>query len=153
MFKKAIFLWGVLLLASAFAYAADKFTVSGEVTFPERKGEIHLKLNTQKEYEKEKQVPEDRILIIKLSAQQLNSKKASFEFVNVPAGNYLITCFQDLNENGKLDYSWMTRFYVSDEPWGSYRPPAFPSNWETSKFKVDKDIAGIKIDLKKAVVY
>ena len=98
MFKKAIFFLGVLLMASVFAYAEDKFTVSGEVTFPKTKGELHVKLKTQGEYEKGKQVPEDRRMIIKLSAQQLKSKKASFEFVNVAAGEYLISCFQDLNK-------------------------------------------------------
>ena len=150
MFKKAMLFLGVLLMASAFAYAEDKFTVSGEVTFPKRKGEIHVKLKTQGEYEIGKQVPEDRRIIIKLSAQQLKSKKASFEFVNVPAGDYLITCFQDLNKNGKLDFSkGGIGEDVHDEPWGSYRPPAWPSGWDTCKFKADKDIAGIKIDLRK----
>ena len=123
MLKKSILFSGVLLMASAFAYAEDKFTVSGEVTFPKRTGEIHVELKTQGEYEKGKQVPEDRRMIIKLSAQQLKSKKASFEFVNVAAGEYLISCFQDLNKNGKLDYSWRTRFLVREEPWGSYGPP------------------------------
>ena len=33
MFKKAVFFLGVLLMASSFAYAEEKFTVSGEVTF------------------------------------------------------------------------------------------------------------------------
>jgi len=149
MFKKAIFFLGVLLMASAFAYAEDKFTVSGEVTFPKTKGELHVKLKTQGEYEKGKQVPEDRRMIIKLSAQQLKSKKASFEFVNVPAGDYLITCFQDLNKNGKLDFSPSSFGEPApDEPRGSYKPPAWPRGWDTSKFKVDKDIAGIKIDLR-----
>jgi len=152
MVKKAMLFSGVLLMASAFAYAEDKFTVAGEVTFTKRKGELHVKLKTQAEYEKGKQVPEDRRMIIKLSAQQLKSKKASFEFVNVPAGEYLITCFQDLNKNGKLDYSWRTRFSVREEPWGFYKPHKWPSSWDTSKFKVDKDIAGIKIDLIKAGV-
>ncbi|MGD9032365.1 MAG: DUF2141 domain-containing protein [Desulfobacteraceae bacterium] len=153
MYKKAIFFLGVLLMASAFAYAEDKFTVSGEVTFPKRKGEIHVELKTQEEYEKGKQVPEDRRMMIKLSAQQLKSKKASFEFVNVPAGDYLITCFQDLNKNGKIDFS-ISSFgeHIGDEPWGCYRPLGWPSSWDTSKFKVDKNIAGIKIDLKKGRV-
>ena len=48
MFKKAMFFLGVLLMASAFAYAEDKFTVSGEVTFPKRKGEILINLRAKK---------------------------------------------------------------------------------------------------------
>jgi uncharacterized protein (DUF2141 family) len=153
MSKKAIFFWGVLLMALGFAYAEDKFTVSGEVTFPKGKGEIHVELKTQGEYEKGKQVPEGRRMIIKLSAQQLKSRKASFEFVNVPAGDYLITCFQDLNKNGKLDVS-ISSFgeHIGDEPWGSYRPLGWPSGWDNSKFKVDKNIVGIKIDLRKGRV-
>jgi len=150
MVKKAMLFLGVLLIASAFVYAEDKFTVSGEVNFPKRKGEIHVELKTQGEFEKQTQVPEDRRMIIKLSAQQLKSKKASFEFVNVPAGDYLITCFQDLNKNGKLDFV-ETAFgrQLPDEPRGSYGPPSYPFGWDTSKFKVDKDITGIKIDLRK----
>jgi uncharacterized protein (DUF2141 family) len=148
MFNKAMLFLGVLLMASAFAYAEDKFTVSGEVNFPKRKGEIHIRLMTQQAYEKGKQVPEDCRMIIKLSAQQLKSKKASFEFVNVPVGDYLITCFQDLNKNGKLDFSF-SGFgrQLPDEPWGSYGPPGYPSGWDTCKFRVDKDITGIKIEL------
>ena len=68
----------------------------------------------------------------------------------MPAGDYLITCFQDLNKNGKLDFSkGGIGEHLPDEPWGYYRPPALPPGWDTSKFKVDKDITGIKIDLRK----
>ena len=148
MVKKAMLFLGILLIASTFAYAEDKFTISGELSFPKRKGEIHIKLMTQEEYEKGKQVPEDRRMIIKMSAQQLKSKKASFEFVNVQAGDYVTRCFQDLNKNGKLDFVEGGPHQRPDEPWGLYRP-SWPPDWGRSKFKVDKNITGIKIELRK----
>ena len=149
MFKKAMLSLGVLLMVSFFAYAEDKFAISGEVSFPKRKGEIQVKLETESEYMTHKQVPEDRKTTITLSAQQLKSKKASFEFVNVLAGDYVIFCFQDLSKNGKLDFSGTALGQqIPEEPWGFYKS-SWPRNWGDSKFKVDRDITGIKIDCRR----
>ena len=43
MFKKALLFLVSLLLASAFAHAEEKFTISGEVTF-QYDGDIYLSL-------------------------------------------------------------------------------------------------------------
>jgi len=49
MLKKAILFLGILFMVSAFAYAEDKFTVSGEVTF-QYDGNIYICLLTMEEF-------------------------------------------------------------------------------------------------------
>ena len=49
MVKKALLLLGVFLMVSAFAYAEEKFTVSGEVTF-QYDGDIYICLLTMEEF-------------------------------------------------------------------------------------------------------
>lgn len=68
--------------------------------------------------------------------------------MNVPAGDYVIRCFQDLNKNGKLDFVEGGPHQRPDEPWGLYRY-SWLIDWDDCKFRVDKDITGIKIDLRK----
>ena len=150
MSKVLMLIWGFIFAISTFAYGQEKFTVSGEVKFPKRKGEIHVWLKTQEELEKrDEPAPPARNLMIKPSTQELQAKKVTFKFVDVPKGTYCIVCIQDLNKNGKLDYSGSSlggRFPM--EPVG-YSGPSFlgPGQWSGIKFEVDKDISGIEIEL------
>ena len=155
MFKKAMLFLGVLLMASAFAYAEDKFTVSGGVTFS-KDADIHLFLKTQNEEEKGETTPSSRTVIIRPTTEQKKAKRASFNFIAVPKGAYIIRCFQDVNGNGKLDLGDPTEpaairdrdMRVSLEPEGLYKS-SWPFDWDRSKFQVNRDITGIKIHLQK----
>ena len=104
--KVLMLIWGFIFAISTSAYGQEKFTVSGEISFHEKRGEIHVWLKTQEELEQRAEpAPPARSLVIKPSPQQLKAKKVTFKFVDVPEGSYCIVCFHDLNKNGKLDYS------------------------------------------------
>ena len=143
-----MFIWGFFFAISSFAYAQENFTVSGKIIFHEEKGEIHIWLKTQEEYEKRANPASPaRSLVIKPSPQQLKAKEVTFEFVDVPKGIYCVVCIQDLNKNGEMDYS-MAPFgrKIPLEPYG-YSGPAYvgPAQWDDIKFEVDKDISGVEI--------
>ena len=139
---------------STSAYSQDKFSVSGQVKFPKREGVIYVRLLTQNEHENIKTPTAERNLMIKPDAQQLKAKKVPFQFVDVPKGTYAISCIQDLNENGEMDYidDALGR-KIPTEPSGSSAATRFlgffagGANWSDIKFEVDKDISGIEIEL------
>ena len=139
-----------ILLSSTLVIAEETFTVSGEVKFSKRKGEIYVWLKTQEEYEKRREPASPaRSLMIKPSPQQLKAKKVTFKFVDVPKGIYGIVCIQDLNKNGKMDYfESVTGTKVPLEPF-CYSGPRFlgAAQWDDAKFEVDKDISGIEIEM------
>jgi uncharacterized protein (DUF2141 family) len=139
------------VIPSTFIFAQEACTVAGIVKFPERKGEIYVWLKTHDEFEKN-QVPDSpaRTLMIKPSPQQFEEKKAAFEFVSVPKGDYCIVCIQDLNRNGKLDFSESGIGFnkLPDEPFG-FSGPVFPAHWDNLRFEVDKNIRGIEIHVLK----
>jgi len=144
-----------IVLCSALAFAEETFTVSGQVKFP-GDGDVILNLLTKDEETLGKDTPQERILVIKLTPEQIKEKKASFSFAAVPKGAYIIRCFQDVNGNGKLDLadptdaisirSQSTR--VRLEPVGVYKS-SWPFAWDFSKFQVERNITGIKIRLEK----
>ena len=143
-----------VLLSSAIAFAQEVFTVSGEVIFPESKGEIYVWLKTQEELKKgEEPASPARSLMIKPSPQQLKAKRVNFRFVDVPKGIYCIVCMQDLNKNGKMDYTegvWYKN--IPTEPYGSSGPRLWErGTWNDIKFEVDKDISGIEIRLSRGI--
>ena len=146
MLRKAMFLLVIPFLASALVRAQETFTVSGEVTFS-KDADIYLLLKT-KEEEKQDSIPTSRTVIIKLTAGQKTAKKASFKFVDVPKGFYAIHCFQDMNKNGKVDRC--PRGFLL-EPFATYKPSLILEylDWNRNKFRVDKDITGIKIELRR----
>ena len=146
MLKVLMLIWGFIFAVSSFAYAQEKFTVSGEAKFPKRKGEILVWLKTQQEFEKfEEPASPARRLLIKPSPQELKAKKVTFRFVNVPKGIYMISCIQDLNKNGKMDFSdYAFGRKVPAEPFG-WSGPTLPGLWDDVKFEVDKDISDIEI--------
>jgi heme/copper-type cytochrome/quinol oxidase subunit 2 len=128
----------------------DKYTVSGEVKLQESTGEIYVWLKTRDELEKwGEPAPPARSLMIKPSPQELKAKKVIFKFIEVPRRFYGIFCFQDLNKNGKMDYiDGSLGERRSAEPYGCSGPNFLgPCQWSNIKFKVDKDIIGIEIEL------
>jgi len=144
MLRKAMVPLLITLLLACVLHAQETFTVSGEVTFS-KDADIYLLLKT-KEEEKQDSVSSSRTVILKLTAEQKTAKKASFTFVGVPKGLYAIHCFQDTNKNGKLDRC--PRGFLL-EPFATYKPSLLLGelDWGRNKFKVDKDIIGIRIEL------
>ena len=144
MVKKAMLFLGVLLLASAFAYAEEKFTVSGSVYF-EHDSDIYINLITRESFPNRlKPLPLPFGIYIKLTPEQRKAKRVPFKFEGIPKGNYFLVAFQDLNKNEKLDrdaHGWPA------EPYGSYKKFEFAVQWDRDKFLVDKDITGIKINI------
>ena len=151
MVRRTMIFWGILLMLSSSAYGQEKFTVSGEISFREERGEIHVWLKTQEELPKRGEpAPPARSLMIKPSPEQLTAKKVSFKFVDVPKGIYCIVCIQDFNKNGKLDYpdGVVPGTQPPIEPYGYSGEAVFgPAQWNDIKFEVDKNISGIKIKL------
>lgn len=107
-------------------------------------------LKTQEEFEKRDVVPPERKLMMKPDAQQLKDKKVPFKFIDVSKGTYAISCIQDLNENGDMDY--MDSAFGAKrptEPYGFSGPLVFGGAlWSDVKFEVDKDISGMEIELR-----
>jgi len=143
MFKKAMLFLGILLMASGFAYAEEKYTVSGEVVYQGSEN-ICVCLHNQETWPNwKKELPPGRFTqIVKANP----SGKTSFEFKEVPKGEYIIMLFVDENNNGKFDCNpegW------PKEPWSMYKRPtsmATSHNWYHQKFEVNRDITGIVME-------
>ena len=144
MVKKAMLFFGVLLMASAFAYAEEKFIVSGVVYF-QHDSNIYMNLITRESFPNRLEpLPPPFGMYIKLTPEQRKAKRVSFKFEGIPKGNYFLVAFQDLNKNEKLDRD--TSGYPV-EPFGTYKKFEFAVQWDREKFLVDQNITGIKIDL------
>jgi uncharacterized protein (DUF2141 family) len=79
-----------------------------------------------------------------MNADLKKAGKVSFTFDSVPKGTYCIVALQDVNGNGKVDFA----NYIISEPWGSYKDVSTTGeSWGNSKFDLEKDIAGIKIQM------
>jgi hypothetical protein len=144
MVKRIISVLGILLALSAVTYAEETYTVSGEVIFPD--GEvIFISLYTFerfKNYMNKPLPPPPFSQIIELSAEQKKAGRVVFQFTGVPEGTYAILAFRDKIINRKLDHDRLEYFR---EPLSYYKVTGFSANWDEIKFKVDRDIMGIKI--------
>lgn len=69
----------------------------------------------------------------------IDSLNISWELLDLPAGDYAVTTFQDSNKNGKCDFSFLgfpvERFGFSLEPRLKFRAPYF----EETSFRVNKN--------------
>jgi uncharacterized protein (DUF2141 family) len=149
MSKMLMLISGIIFVISNFAYGQEKFTLSGEIQFPEKKGVIIVRLLTQDEYENQKIPPPERNLMIEPNPQELKAKKVNFKFTDVPKGSYAIYAIQDLNENGMMDFAAGVFTKVPTEPYAVSGNTYFGEGglWNDAKFKVDKDISGFKLKL------
>ena len=147
MFKKAMLFLAVLLMASAFAYAGEKFTVSGEVNF-QYDGDIYIFLLTKEEF-RDFNIPRHTLSespgkVIQMNTDLKKAGNVSFTFDNIPKGTYCIVTYQDINKNGEVDFE----NYIINEPWGSYKETGGSMmSWNMVKFDLKKDITGIKIQM------
>jgi len=147
MVKKAMLFLGVLLMTSAFAYAEEKYTISGEVTF-QYDGNIYICLLTMEEF-RDFNIPwhilsESPCKVIQMNPDLKKAGKVSFTFDNVPKGTYCVLTYQDVNMNGEVDFE----NYTMNEPWGSYKE--IMTNipvWGMVKFDLEKNITGITIKM------
>ena len=145
MFKKAMLFLATLLVVSSFAYAEEKYSISGSVYFEEYDEDIYMNLVTRETFPNRLEpLPPPFGMYIKLTPEQRKAKKVPFKFEGIPKDNYFLVAFQDLNKNEKLDRSPQG---MPAEPYGSYKTFEIAFNWDRDKFLVDKDITGIKIKM------
>jgi uncharacterized protein (DUF2141 family) len=148
MSKKTILFLGVLLMLCAFAYAAEQYSLSGEVTFSGNEN-VYVSIYTIEEFPNyKKSLPsEPFVRKIKPDPEQIKAGRFSFTFSGIPKGTYCIIAFQDVDNNGKLR---CTTWGGIEEPICFYKAvPGEPScaNWNDVKFELDKDITGIIMKL------
>ena len=147
MFKKAMLFLAALLVLSGSAYAEEKFTVSGEVTF-QYDGNIYICLLTMEEF-RDFNIPRHKLSqspckVIPMNADLKKAGKVSFTFDNILKGTYCVFTYQDVNMNGEVDFE----SYQMNEPWGSYKETSHSHPpWDDVKFILDKDITGITIHM------
>ena len=147
MVKKAMFFLGILFMVFAFAYAEEKYTISGEVTF-QYDGDIYICLLTMEGF-RDFNIPrhtlsESPCKVIHMNTDLKKTGKVSFTFNNIPKGTYCILTYQDVNMNGKTDFEGL----FIDEPWGSFKEANYSTvPWGKLKFDLEKDITGITIEM------
>ena len=124
-----LLLFSTLLIYTAKAQSSF-CSVYGKVSVPEIKGEVYIYLVDKESFN----TPFSGVdtIIYKVDSNILN-----FKFDKVPKGEYAIRCFQDLNNNRKLDKN----FFKPAEPWGfSWKnEKTFPFGFKDVSFFVKKD--------------
>ena len=149
MFKKAMLFLGILLMASTFAYAEEKYSISGQVTFSGHEN-IYISIYTLEEFANfTKSLPSPPFSQkIKPNPEQIKAGRFFFKFSSILKHSYCIIAFQDLDNNGKLTCdTWNQieepiRFYKESTDFGVDKP-----NWHNVKFELVRDITGIIMKL------
>jgi len=137
-----------MIFIVSIAYAGEKFTVSGEVTF-QYDGNIYICLLTMEEfrdfYNPRHKLSQSPCKVIQMNTDLKKAGKVSFTFDNIAKGTYCVSTYQDVNMNGEVDFAGLH----TNEPWGSYKEDAIGTNpsWAMVKFDLERDIAGIKIEM------
>jgi uncharacterized protein (DUF2141 family) len=123
---------------------AEGFMVGGEISFT-KTGDLFIQLANEEEFNNNRTPP--FALILHVGPEETKKGRVPFQFGGVSAGTYAIRCFQDVNQNQKLDRG----VFGPSEPWGVYRPkrPAFRGpKFEEISFVVDQDMTHIQIEVK-----
>jgi len=155
--KKTIIACGLMfaLSTASLAFAQEKFTVSGTIAFP-KTGTLVIALMTETEYQHHEQEDRERqeqqsipqlTQAIEIDKEKAAQKSVAFAFKDVPAGAYTIFCYQDVNNNGKLDEG----MFGPKEPHGTYigeKGGFGPPKFEEIKFDIKQDMINIAITLK-----
>ena len=148
MFRKLVPLFVGFALLFSVALAEENYTLSGEVTF-RKNGDVYICLLNMEGWRDfhtpRHELSQLKCKFIKMNADLSGAGKVSFKFDSVPKATYCIVALQDVNNNGKVDFE----NYIISEPWGSYRNLEIgsPVTWDNVKFDLEKDIAGIKIQI------
>jgi hypothetical protein len=147
MKKRGKIVQWVLVVAGLFvlgtpAYAEDKYTVSGVVTFAE--GEVvFISLYTPerfKDFGNKPLPPEPYTQILELSPEQRKAGRAEFLFKGIPQGTYGVIAFREIKKNLNKDPGGYFKNPVS-----AYKMINFSGKWNDIKLEVNKDIRGIEI--------
>jgi uncharacterized protein (DUF2141 family) len=158
----------VMMLAPTMAWAqaeeAERFTVSGEVTFT-KTGDITLRLMTAEQHKKSRDDDDSKeekkggidfaadkdvtgFLIITPSEQELQQKRIPFTFKDVPKGTYAIEGYQDVNGDEVLNTNWLG---MGKEPHGNTYAAADKkkeTSFDKMAFDVVQDVTSIVIEMK-----
>lgn len=108
----------------------SNYKIHGKILLPENKGQLYIYLVDKTRFE----IPFCGIDTI---INHVEKPEYLFTFENVAKGKYGIRCYQDLNDNQKMD----TRFFKPTEPWGFswQNKKKFPFDFEDISFQVNKD--------------
>lgn len=110
----------------------------------EAKGDLYVAVyNSSNAFLKEDQV--FRKIIVPIT--QTGALKVSID--DLPPGQYALSCFHDVNGNGKLDTNWMG---IPNEPYGfsnNARPKFRAPNWGEASFDFKEMGGSMKIRLEK----
>jgi uncharacterized protein (DUF2141 family) len=131
-----------LTVGIAVGVAADSFVVSGTVAFP-KEGALRIQLVDQKQFDTLGDSPWQAVI----PTEQAVGKRVRFRFEGVPAGVYAIRCYQDENDNGKLD---RRLGIIPKEPYGFYR--SFEAKmrgprFDEISFRVDRSVTDIALQV------
>jgi len=136
-----------LILLASVAYAEEKFTISGEVSF-RHDGDIYICLYTQNEFKDYQKLSllRPQCQGVSMNSDVKKAGKVSFKFDSIPKGTYCIITFQDVNMNQNIDVVG----FATSEPRGSYKEQITPTEvpvWDEIKFDLTKDLKDIKIQM------
>jgi uncharacterized protein (DUF2141 family) len=148
MVEKVMLFLGFLFMASTFAYAEEKCSISGQVAFTGHET-VYVSLYTLETFANlKKSLPSPPFSQkITPNPEQIKTGRVSFTFSGIPKRSYCIIAFQDLDNNGKL----------TCDTWGKIEEPicfykeifcdlSF-ANWNDVKFELVSDITGIIMKL------
>jgi uncharacterized protein (DUF2141 family) len=130
----------VLFVTGSLGFAEETFVVSGDLVYA-TEADIYISLFNQQTFADWRNALPPGHYTQKMKAD--SSGKTSFSFTNVPAGEYLIIAFVDVNNNGILD---RTTWGFVEEPTLFYMPNPIPgagTNWHDQRFEVVTNVSGI----------
>ena len=149
MLKKAMLFLGLIVMLSTFAYAEEKYSISGQVTFSGHNN-IYVSLYTMEEFANfKKSLPSPTFSQkIEPNPEQIKAGRFSFKFSGAPENSYCIIAFEDLDNNGKLTCDTWGQI---EEPICFYKEPVVAGlgtpNWHSVKFELVRDITEIIMKL------
>lgn len=133
----------MMLIGNGLLYGQDSlYTVSGKIFF-EKEGNIYVSMTTESQFMNKDASPTRRC-VLSTSADSTDTEWVTFEFDSLVAGEYVISAFQDVNGNGKLDMGWKG----PKEPYGFSGPrPRFMPKFNDLKFEVGQSVCDMMINL------
>ncbi len=122
-------LWLPLVMATM-AFAQDTYSIRGKLHLPTGEGTVYLYLVDEASFD----VPFSGVDTLVLQPQ---GQELTFYFDEVPAGNYALRAYQDLNANQRLDRG----LFGPEEPYGfSWKHKAqFPFDFEDVAFRAESN--------------
>jgi len=145
-FMKRIFFLLLFFSLGCIANAqAEEYTVSGNIAF-HAQGDIYIYLVTEDVFK----TPFTGVqtLRVHIGPSETAQREIPFAFHNVEPGRYGIRCFQDENDNGKLDRG----LGGPSEPWGMSWQTEHPRKWprfSDISFDVEQNIFDVFIEVRK----